>query len=109
MALFQGRWRHGATAWATGNTPCACRAGACAPAVVPGAGDSLCARQAGESALVVGMCGGSRIRSRLESMGLVPGTEIRVVSNGGRGPLLISVGEGRLTVSRGIAEKIMVA
>ena len=63
---------------------------------------------AGKKALVVGMDSGRRLKSRLESMGLVPGIEVNIISNGGCGPLLVSVGEGRLTVGRGIAEKIVV-
>ncbi|WP_461210693.1 FeoA family protein [Desulfocurvus sp. DL9XJH121] len=69
----------------------------------------MSARPAGSLALVIGMNGGGRVRARLESMGLVPGTEIRIMNNGGAGPLLISTGEGRLTIGRGIAEKILVA
>ena len=70
---------------------------------------SLAAKAAGELAFVVGMNGGNRVRSRLESMGLVPGAQIEVVNNAGCGPLLVSLGEGRITLGRGIAEKVLVA
>lgn len=70
---------------------------------------NLAAKPSGETALVIGMAGGGRARSRLESMGLVPGTEVEVLCNGGRGPLLISLGEGRISLGRGIAEHVLVA
>ena len=70
---------------------------------------SLAAKPSGESAFVIGMAGGGRARARLESMGLVPGAEVVVLSNGGHGPLLISLGEGRITLGRGIAEHVLVA
>jgi Fe2+ transport system protein A len=63
----------------------------------------------GQSALVVGMMGGNGVRGRLESLGIVPGVEVDVLQNGGNGPLLITVGEGRLSLGRGIAEKVLVA
>jgi len=62
----------------------------------------------GEKALIVGMDAGRTMKARLESIGMIPGTEIHIVQNMGRGPMLVSIGEGRLTVGRGIAEKIVV-
>ena len=62
----------------------------------------------GESAVVVSVDTGVRARTRLESLGLLPGSEVAVVANGS-GPLILSVGEGRLVVERGIAEKVVVA
>jgi ferrous iron transport protein A len=38
----------------------------------------------------------------------MPGVQVDVVANGG-GPMIISVGEGRVMVERGIAEKVIVA
>ncbi len=64
--------------------------------------------EAGGSALVVGIRAGSKAQSRLESLGLVPGTMVEVLNNGG-GPMLVCVGEGRVVVERGIAEKVLVA
>lgn len=76
---------------------------------VPPAAMNLAAKPSGTTALVIGMAGGGTARTRLESMGLVPGTEIEVLTNGGNGPLLISLGEGRITLGRGIAEHVLVA
>ena len=63
---------------------------------------------AGKNAFVVAVAAGFRARTRLESMGIIPGVEVDVLSNS-RGPMLVSVGEGRIMVERGIAEKVLVA
>ena len=43
-----------------------------------------------------------------EDMGLRIGKVIEVLSNEGRGPLLLKVGESRIALGRGMAMKIMV-
>ncbi len=63
----------------------------------------------GKVALVVGIDAGRRATSRLESMGLLPGTEVSVLTNNMTGPMLVAVGEGRIMVERGIASKVLVA
>lgn len=63
---------------------------------------------AGENALVVAISAGDKAQTRLESLGLVPGTEVGVINNG-NGPMLVCVGEGRVIVERGIAGKVIVA
>lgn len=63
---------------------------------------------AGETAFVIAINAGSRARTRLESLGIIPGVEIDVLNNG-RGPMIVSVGEGRVMVERGIAQKVLVA
>jgi Fe2+ transport system protein FeoA len=52
---------------------------------------------------------GKNLKGRFLAMGLIPGTEIRVISNAGKGPLLIAVRESRMTLGCGMAEKILVA
>jgi len=64
--------------------------------------------QAGCSAVVREFQGGKSLRQRLIELGLVHGTRVRVVKNDRGGPLIISVGEGRLAIGRGMALKIMV-
>ena len=63
---------------------------------------------AGENALVVAVDAGTRAKTRLESLGIIPGVEIDVLSNG-LGPMLVAVGESRVMVERGIAEKVLIA
>ncbi len=62
----------------------------------------------GESALVVAIDGGHRAYARLEDLGILPGVMISVLANA-RGPLLVSVGESRVIVERGVAGKVLVA
>ncbi len=62
----------------------------------------------GASAEVCGVMAGAKARVRLASLGLIPGSKLHVVANPGIGPLLLSVGESRLMVERGVADKVMV-
>lgn len=64
--------------------------------------------QAGCDAVVRELKGGRNLCQRLLEMGLVRGASIRVVKNDMGGPLIISVGEGRLAVGRGMALNILV-
>jgi ferrous iron transport protein A len=63
---------------------------------------------AGEKAFIVGIDAGCKVQSRLESLGLLPGVEVDVLANGG-GPMLVSVGQGRVMVEAGIASRVLVA
>lgn len=63
---------------------------------------------AGENAFILAVDAGAKARTRLESMGIIPGVEVDVLSNTS-GPMLVSVGESRVMVERGIAEKVLVA
>lgn len=63
---------------------------------------------AGTHASVVTIDAGRCATTRLESLGVYPGTELAVVVNEGRGPLIISIGDGRLILERGIASKVVV-
>jgi len=62
----------------------------------------------GEKAFIVAIEAGGRAQTRLESLGLLPGVEVDVLANGG-GPMLVSVGQGRVVVEAGIAGKVLVA
>jgi Fe2+ transport system protein FeoA len=41
-------------------------------------------------------------------MGLVPGVRMKVLSNGGRGPLMVMVGEIRMALGYRMAHRILV-
>jgi len=69
---------------------------------------TLLAVGTGENAFVIAVDAGSKARTRLESLGIIPGVEVDVLSNG-NGPMLVSVGESRVMVEKGIAEKVLVA
>ncbi len=62
----------------------------------------------GGAALVLAVDAGAKARARLESMGIIPGIEVDVLNNGS-GPLIVSVGEGRIMVERGVAARVLVA
>jgi Fe2+ transport system protein FeoA len=52
--------------------------------------------------------GGRGLRSKLYSMGLLPGTHLRVLCSNGGGPVIISLRDSRLALGRGMADKIIV-
>ncbi len=51
---------------------------------------------------------GHGLQSRLAAMGLVPGTEVRVINNGGWGPFIVAVKGSRVMLGRGMTDKIYV-
>ena len=51
---------------------------------------------------------GRNLQGRLLSLGFLRGAEIRIIVNEGQGPLLIGLDRSRMTVSRGVAEKMVV-
>ncbi len=62
----------------------------------------------GKNALVRKLAEGENARKRLMAMGFIPGTDIKIVRNDRRGPLIISLLNSRVVVGRGIAQKILV-
>ena len=66
--------------------------------------------KAGQGATVVALTGGRGFHSRLVSMGLNVGSGVKVIrSHSLGGPMLIALGQTRLAIGYGMAEKIMVA
>lgn len=51
---------------------------------------------------------GHGLRSRLAAMGMVPNTELLVISNGSPGPFVVAVKGSRIALGRGMAHKVMV-
>ncbi len=62
----------------------------------------------GEEVTLIDIIGGKGIRSKLYSMGLVPGITLKILSRSGSGPVMIAVKDSRLAIGRGMAEKIIV-
>jgi len=62
---------------------------------------------AGRRAVVKEVVGGFGFRRRLAEMGLVKGAVVRVIRND-RGPLIIALGEARLALGFGMAQKVIV-
>jgi ferrous iron transport protein A len=65
--------------------------------------------KSGHRVLISRTRGGRKLRKRMEDLGLIPGTEIYVVSNEIPGPMIISINdESRLTLGKGMARRILV-
>lgn len=61
----------------------------------------------GTEVKVLEVAGGIGMRTRLAGMGVVAGATLKVLANDG-GPLLVSCGETRLALGRGMAHRILV-
>jgi ferrous iron transport protein A len=57
---------------------------------------------------VLRIVAGQRATRRLHDLGLVPGAALRMLQASGHGPLLLAVGDSRLAIERGIAQKVLV-
>lgn len=62
----------------------------------------------GEAVTVVNITAGEGLQRRLTEMGLLPGTNIRVINCQMLGPVLIDLRGSRIALGRGAAQKIMV-
>ncbi|MEW6457676.1 MAG: FeoA family protein [Bacillota bacterium] len=62
----------------------------------------------GREAVVRDVVGGKELRRRLGELGFVRGSVVRIVQSQPCGPLIISLGDGRVALGRGAAQKIMV-
>lgn len=63
----------------------------------------------GARAILVSLEGGHEFRSRLAALGFIPGTQLEVVQNRGRGPLIVVLRDTRVALGRGEASKIHVS
>lgn len=61
----------------------------------------------GKCVEVDNVSGGDIICKKLMEMGIAKGNKIQIIKNDA-GPLIIGLGETRLVVARGIAQKVMV-
>jgi len=48
------------------------------------------------------------MRGKLAAMGLAPGSEVEVISNGGHGPFIVRVHNCRIVIGHGMASRIEV-
>lgn len=62
----------------------------------------------GKTATLISLEVGHGLLSRLLNMGLIPGTKINVLVNRGKGLLVIRVQDAEISISRGIAQKLIV-
>jgi ferrous iron transport protein A len=61
----------------------------------------------GQEVTLIDIQGGRGLRSKLYSMGLIPGVKLTLVGNRG-GPIMVAVNDTRLALGFGMARKIMV-
>ena len=61
-----------------------------------------------EEGTVVKLDGGRGFISRLATLGFTPGTQLAMVQNFGRGPLIVCVRDARIAMGRGEAAKVIV-
>ncbi|MDI6797506.1 MAG: transcriptional repressor [Desulfatibacillaceae bacterium] len=71
-------------------------------------GISLVQAKPGESLVVMDFLGGAGARHRLMTMGLKIGDKIEVITNDGRGQVVLAKGNSRFALGQGLAEKVMV-
>ncbi len=63
----------------------------------------------GERVRVVGLAGGKKAQSRLQSMGLAPGVCLEVINNNPSGPFIVAINDTRLALGSGIAQHVQVS
>ncbi len=61
----------------------------------------------GQEVTLIDIHGGRGIRSKLYSMGLIPGVKLTVLGKRG-GPIMVAINDTRLALGFGMAKKIMV-
>jgi ferrous iron transport protein A len=61
----------------------------------------------GGSVRVVNIDGGKVLRDKLIRLGIIPGTEIKVIRNS-IGPVIVEVRQVQVAIGRGMADKIIV-
>ena len=62
----------------------------------------------GSRVKILAIHAGRELQARLAAMGLVPGTEITVISNQSSGPSVVAVKDSRVVLGRGMSSKIEV-
>ena len=62
----------------------------------------------GREVTLIDINGGKGVRSKLYSMGLVPGVILTVLSRNGTGPVMVAVKDSRLAIGCSMTRKIIV-
>ena len=68
----------------------------------------LCDVAAGEKVRLKSLQGGRGFHAHLAGLGLTPGIELRAVTGGSTGPMVLEVRGGRIVLGRGMTEQIEV-
>jgi len=64
--------------------------------------------KAGERVKLISIAGGQQLQSRMQALGLLPGTSMEMLKNRSDGPVIIIVKGSRLVLGRGMSQDIMV-
>ncbi len=70
---------------------------------------SLAELRAGEKRIVVGLAGGNEFQQRITSLGIYVGCEIEIIGGCSEGGMLVAVGDSRIALGCGMAQKIIIA
>lgn len=62
----------------------------------------------GRRVRIAGVEKGNNVQGRLLAMGFIKEAEVSIILNHGKGPLIVGLGESRITIGRGMAKKILV-
>lgn len=62
----------------------------------------------GEAGVIKEVAGGIGISERLRGMGVTKGKALRMIQNNACGPVIVALGETRLALGRGMAQKVLV-
>ncbi|HTW90943.1 MAG TPA: FeoA family protein [bacterium] len=63
----------------------------------------------GDNVRVVEIKAGRSLRGRLLGMGIMPGSEVRVLSGGRGGPVIIAQNDCRMALGQGMSKRIVVS
>lgn len=70
---------------------------------------TICEMRPGQKGNVVNIVKGSNAERRLFEIGIVPGTEIEVISRHPfHGPVILQIGNSRIALGRGIADSVRI-
>ncbi len=75
---------------------------------IKGQKKTLLTLKVGEKGIVVRILGGQGACKRLNELGFVPGTEVKLVNKISSGPVMIRVKGSKLALGRGLANKVEV-
>lgn len=77
------------------------------PIAIPARRRTLSRVHEGEDVVVIQVEGGRGVHRRLRELGIGSGSRMKVIQNTG-GPVIVLIGDSRMGLGRGVAEKIVV-
>ena len=69
---------------------------------------SLSDLESGKIAIVESISGGKHLRQRLVNLGMIPGSEVRIIRANRMGPMVLNVQGSQIMIGRGMARQIYV-